>query len=270
MSDRESLFFLSELRKFLRIETSLLITCMAFSGYFIFNEPGWGAAFIAPAMFFASAASYAYNQYTDRGEDMINNKRLNVFVGSRNGYVIMLACGAISIVSATSLPALPFMLYITTFVGSLAYSGLRIKRFFLVKNLYSGLSVSASFLVGATMSNLLDIAMLPYFMLLILLTLTSNLMGDVRGYTGDQINELKTIPVILGMRLSKMVIYFNILLFSSVAVMHGYHDLMTLIPFLGGTMFFVNKDHHRIARAFMLMSFIMMLPFVLMIRNMEW
>jgi 4-hydroxybenzoate polyprenyltransferase len=256
------LFFLSELRRFVRVETDMVVVCMALSGYLIFNAPASDMLFLASALFFASGAGYAYNHYTDKEEDIINNRYLNFFATSKKGYYIVLACVIIGIASAAQLSPLSFGIYLISMAAGIAYSAFRVKKFFPMKNVYSGFFMSTSFLIGATAGNQILYGVIPYFLLVFLIGLTGNLLGDVRGHEGDKIAGVNTIPVKLGTKTAKRIIHFNFGLFSLTSIMSGYVLLTPIIPSLAATSFFLNRNDHRRARSSMISTFLVLVVFL--------
>jgi 4-hydroxybenzoate polyprenyltransferase len=262
-------FFLDELRRFLRVDTSLLVSCIAMSGYLIFNEPSGEWIFLFTAIFFGTSAQYSYNFCTDKEEDAVNYERLNIFVIKNRGYPVILACALISIASALQLPYLTLAIYAISMVAGFIYSGFRIKRFFLVKNLYTGLFMSTTFFMGATIGNqnLGEIA--PYLPLLFLFCMSGNLFGDVRGYEGDRLAGLKTIPIRFGRRAAKYIIYLNFSVISASSILLGYFFLLPMMPSMFATSFFLNRDKYKMARSSHLLTFIVLAPFLAMMRFLE-
>jgi 4-hydroxybenzoate polyprenyltransferase len=254
------LFILSELRRFLRVETAMVITFMALSGYLIFNRPGPDAAFLAAAMFFAGCASYAYNHYTDKKEDAANDRRLNMFVLDNRGYFIIIFCTALSLASSAFLSLLSVAVYLAALSASFAYSGFRIKKIPVVKNIYSGFFLSMSFLAGAAMGGRFLAGMVPYVILLFLVSFSSNLMGDIRGFSGDRLQGLKTIPVVLGIGMSKGIVHLSIGLFAAIAVMSGCFAFMAMIPALAVALLFLDMNDHKRARSGMITALFVLLP----------
>lgn len=261
-------FFLTELRKFIRVETCLVVSCIALSGYLIFNTYSPSMMFLFLAVFFATGASYAYNHLTDKEEDIVNNSRLNIFVTSGWGQFVILVCMAISLFSALHLSILSLTIYLISAAAGFAYSAFRIKRVFPMKNIYSGFFFSSSFLMGSFVNGLFSVEMILYFLLLFLIGLTSNLIGDVRGYRGDKLAGLKTIPVVIGIRASKGIIHLNLILFSFAAVMLGYFALMPMIPLLAMALFFLDMDNHLMARSSMALTFFVMISAIVFMRLM--
>lgn len=257
------LFFLTEFRKFIRVETCTVVVCIALSGYLIFNNLGIGMLLLAVAMFFATGASYACNHLTDKKEDVINNKGLNLFVTNGMGYYIILGFMAISIVSALQMHMLPFSIYLICVVAGFAYSIFRIKGIFPIKNIYTGLSMAAPFLIGATSGNHLILGMIPYFLLIFLIGTTSNLIGDVRGYVGDKMTGLKTIPVAIGVKASKWIIHLNMIVFSFATIMLGYLVFVPMIPSLAAASFFLNRDDHKSTKSSMILTFLLLISAIL-------
>ncbi len=252
-------FLLRELRRFLRIETCSAVTCIALSGYLLFNRAGLDTVFIALAVFFGCGASYAYNQFTDKEEDSINNKGVNLFAGRRTGYYIIAVCMAVSIISILHASLLSTAVYIACVAAGAAYSALRIKRFFLMKNLYSGLFLSSPFFIGSAAGNTLTIEMVPYFLLILLITMTSNLNGDIRGYLGDSMSGLRTIPVVIGMKPSMWMIHINVVVFSAATMLLGYYFFIPMIPLLAASLIFLDVGDHMNSRSSMISTFFVMI-----------
>lgn len=251
---------LGELRRFLRIDTSMLVTGIALTGYLTFSEPGPGWVFLASAIFFGTSAQYSYNYCTDREEDAVNLERLNYFVTSRKGYAASVACAVISIASVLQLNAMTVWIYSISMVAGFAYSFLRVKKILLVKNLYTGTFMSSTFLMGAAAggSNLAGI--LPYIPFVFLFCTMGNLLGDVRGYEGDRLAGLKTIPIMFSRRMAKYIIYITFLSLSVFSITLGYLFLLPMIPSMAATSFFLSRDSHRMARSSYLSTFIVMAP----------
>ncbi len=268
MTKNKILLILSEFRKFLRIEVNMVMVFMALSGYIMFNKPGLDAFFLATAMFFVSGAGYAYNHYTDKEEDLINNKKLNYFVSTKTGYYIIAICAFLSIVSATYLSQLSFIMFVIAFVASFIYSVFRIKRVFPMKNIYSGFFMSISFLIGATAKNIFTFQMIPYFLLVFLIGLTGNLLGDIRGYEGDKEVGVRTIPVAIGISKAKKIVHFNFGIFSFASLI-GYYMLTPIIPSLIATSFFLNKNDHKRARMSMISTFFVLVPVLTAIKFLD-
>jgi 4-hydroxybenzoate polyprenyltransferase len=248
------LFLLTEFRRFIRVETCLVVSCIALSGYLIFNTCSPNMIFLFLAVFFATGASYAYNHLTDKEEDIVNNSRLNIFVASGWGQFAILVCMAISLFSALHLSTLSLTIYLISIVAGFAYSFFRIKRF-PVKAIYSGFFLSLPFLIGAVVENHFIAEMIPYFLLIFLIGFTGNLLGDIRGYSGDMLAGLKTIPVMLGVDLSKSIVYLNLGLFSFFSIMLGYFMFMPMIPLLVAASLFLNRDNHAMARSSIMSTF---------------
>jgi 4-hydroxybenzoate polyprenyltransferase len=261
-------FLLRELRKFVRIETCLVVSCITLSGYMLFNTYSPELLFLMLAVFFGCGASYGYNQLTDKKEDAVNNKRLNMFVTSKWGNYVIMGCTSIGFLSALALPLISLMIYLICMFAGFAYSFFRIKRFFLMKNIYSGTFIAAPFLIGSTTGNEFAIGMIPYFLLILLVGFTSNLIGDVRGYRGDMLAELRTMPTVIGIRTSKGLIHFNLIMFSFVVLALGYVTMIPMIPFLGAVLFFLNRDNHIMVRSSMASTFFVMILAVFLLEVM--
>ena len=258
----KTLFVLNELRKFLRVEVALVIVCMSLSGYFIFHSLGNVIFPLVFASFFLSCAGYSFNHFTDKEEDIINNEKLNFFVTHRSGKCITFSCVFLTVFSLFYLPFISFSICLTALILSVIYSAYRIKNVFPFKNIYSGLVMSMSFLMGAGINWEGFYNALGYFPLIFIIGMTGNLLGDVRGYKGDKIAGVKTIPVVFGISFAKKLIVFNFIVFTILTLSLGYYLLLPIVPSLVFVCVFMMKGDYIKARISMISTFLVLAPFL--------
>lgn len=249
---------LSEFIGFLRPKICLFITGIAISGYLLFNPIGYRLVFVALTAFFASATSYCYNMVTDKEEDMINKKRLNLFVSNGNGVYIVAAFFIFSLISALQLSTFSISLYLVSVMMGISYSYFRIKEMFPFKNLYTAASLSISFLVGAG-SVAVNPEMFSYVYPLFIPLFVISLTSDLRDYTGDKMTGIRTIPAVLGRRLTKVILYIAMATFSVMVLAGSVSGLYVLVPFTAPIAFYIHKNQAETAHQYSMLSF-MLLP----------
>lgn len=229
---------IKDLLDFMRIRICLTASLLAMIGYLLFNPWGIHLIFISLASFFVCAGVYSYNRITDKKEDIINIKKLNPFVYNK-GILVVTYCFLIGFIFSLFLPMVSIFFYITSAVTGLVYSHFRVKRHFLVKNLYTGFGATQVFLLGA--ASFINEVILYYFLFSILF-FTFSLISDLRDYKGDKAAGVITMPVRFGYNLCKKFIYFLLITFSVLILTLNLSVLLILLPFVLLTLFFLNRN----------------------------
>jgi 4-hydroxybenzoate polyprenyltransferase len=236
---------------------------MAVSGALIFGYSLQSIIAVFIAVFMASAAGYANNHMTDSKEDVVNNRRLNHFVADRVGRLVIAAVSIIGFLAAITLPPPSFIFFIFCYAASMGYSLFGAKRMLLVKNLYTGIIIGGSFLVGATSGGSLAYDMVAYYLIVFAFGVMLNMLGDIRGIEGDRLNGIRTIPVVLGAKAARKAVY-SIIIASTISLLYlGMWRFYPLIPFMLAIYLFVFMRNDRGARASIISSFAA-LPVVLL------
>jgi geranylgeranylglycerol-phosphate geranylgeranyltransferase len=257
LSKSKGVFFSTrEFVKFIRAETCLAVSAMAACGYLLFNPVNSGLLFLVMAVFLSTAAAYAYNHITDIEEDRINDRKLNFFVTSGNGMKMVAAMITAGAASALLLPLHSFFLFLVSIPVIMAYSTFRVKKIFLAKNLYTGLTMGLVFLIGVSASGIISADILYIFFAVFFVGFTGNMIGDVRGYEGDFASGAKTLPVMIGVDSSKRLIHFILLGLSIHILLYGYYLLYPIVPFTFLVSFFLAAGRQKPARYSAIISFI--------------
>jgi geranylgeranylglycerol-phosphate geranylgeranyltransferase len=259
----KSLFL--ELISFIRPENCFFTAGIAVSGLLIFGRLN---PFIAPlivAMFLGTAGSYAYNYLGDKKEDLVNGKRLNLFVlDERRGRAAVMCLFASGAMASLFFPLPSMLTYFFLILISVLYSGrTRIKEKFILKNLNTGLGLSLAFLTGAFIAGFNE-AMLYYAFAVFVLGFTANLLGDLRGCKGDKSIGMKTLPLVLGPEKTKIVIYSLTAFLVLFVVSSGCFAFYPIIPFVLAMVVLLSKNNMKGSRFSMLSSFAV-LPLLLMV-----
>jgi len=178
----------------------------------MFNAASFELVFVITTSFFLSAGTCAYNNVTDKKEDSLN-KRSNMFVD--NGLCIASICFSSAFLSSLFLPFVSILFSMSIIVTSIAYSFFNIKKYFLVKNFYSGIGTPQLFLLGA---GSLKFPVILYYLLMSLFFFASSLIADLRDYRGDKFVGIKTLPIHIGYERTKSIVYLSLALFLALVL----------------------------------------------------
>jgi 4-hydroxybenzoate polyprenyltransferase len=259
-------FILKGFLSFIRIETCLFITGISLSGYLLFNQISFKIFPLFLAVLMGSGASYAYNHLTDRREDLANNKILNIFVVNANlGRRIVFSLFIFGLLLSIFLSPVSAILYSLLVFLSLIYSGFRIKEM-RIKNVFTGLSMALTFIIGSAAGGFLSLEMLFYFPLIFLFGFTINVLGDMRGYTGDRKIGMKTFPIVFGLGNAKFVIYTTAIILFFCVIVFGVSKLYPLVLFMFLASIFLRQNNLKGTRFAILFSFIFLPVFILVMR----
>ncbi|MCJ7816734.1 MAG: UbiA family prenyltransferase [Candidatus Aenigmarchaeota archaeon] len=261
-------FSVRQFRSFIRLETCLYISCIGVSGFLLFNPLSITILPLFLAVLFLTGASYAYNHLTDKEEDRINNKRLNIFVTNGLGIPVVYGMLSLGFLFSLFLPLPSFLLFILGIPLIIAYSRLRVKEIFFVKNLYTGLTIGLTFLIGAAAGGFILAAFMS-FPVAFFFGFMLNFLGDIRGYEGDMVAGVKTLPVAIGIDSSKRIAQYLFLGFSSsILILRCYPFYpLALFPFLISLS--LAFDNHKTARALIITSFMVFSSLLFILKILE-
>jgi 4-hydroxybenzoate polyprenyltransferase len=172
---------------------------------------------------------YTINRFTDE-EDKINTperydffrKRAKVWIAVSSGLLII----ALSL-AATNFST--FAIMAASLLGGIVYNFTGLKKIFLFKNLTIGYSwMMIPLLVGSCYSvfnfQLLTIALVVFFNI----GICSSIVCDIKDIAGDATFDVKTIPVIYGVRTTKIIV-LSLMIIPVIWIMAGVH--LGLLPF---------------------------------------
>ena len=134
---------------FLRPKICLFVSSLAMTGYLLFNRPGIELIYVFIASFFGCAGIYSYNNLRDEKEDKINRGELNPLIKNKKAKWIIFSSLIIGCIASLNLTQTSIFFYLTSTITGIAYSGFRVKKYFFVKNLYTGFGITQVFLIGA-------------------------------------------------------------------------------------------------------------------------
>ena len=114
--------------------------------------------------------------------------------------------------SALFLSPVAVIFYVSSALSGVIYSYYRIKNIFPLKNVYTGLSLTQAFMIGAANAGLIG-DMLLYTISLFLLLFVASLVSDLRDYEGDKAIGINTVPVVLGYEFTKKISFVALIIF---------------------------------------------------------
>lgn len=232
MSEADYLHKLKEkimlLLDFVRIDLCISAMFFGLIGYLLFSSPSKITFWIALTSFFACAGAYSYNSITDQKEDVINRKKVNPFASAAVGKITVISAFLLGFISSLFLSRLSAAFYIITIITSLIYSKFRLKRYLLVKNLYTGFGVMQVFLIGAAASSA-EGGMISYYILFSVFVLIGSIISDLRDYEGDKALKIRTVPVDFGYDFTKKVVLLSL---SAYLLIMAFLQLLVMIPFI--------------------------------------
>jgi len=217
--------YATDILDFIRFEKTVVTSLIGIFGYVLFNPLGAGILFAALSSFCAIAVSRAYNNLKDKEEDIVNRKKINRLTEKRTGLLVILFIFIVGLFSSLYLPPISTFFYLLTIIVVIIYSALRLKSYFLVKNIVSGIFLTAVFLMG---TGFLSAEVGVYYLMIFLFIYTGSLISDLMDYGGDRAAGLRTIPVVLGIGRTKRLVYALFLLFTLITFQLRLFNLFIL------------------------------------------
>ncbi|MCK4554967.1 MAG: UbiA family prenyltransferase [Candidatus Aenigmarchaeota archaeon] len=219
---------LSDLLKYIRLDLCIFSTFIASSGYLLNNPLSNKLFFVILSSFFLCAGAYSYNNQKDKEEDLVNRKKSNPYTEISFGKIITLVVFLFGFISCFFLSYFSVMFYIVATITSLIYSKFKMKKYLLVKNIYTGFGVTQVFLIGAANSSITT-QIIIYYVVLSVFIMIESIISDLRDYKGDKKMNIRTLPVCFGYDYTKKML-LSVLV--SYALFVFFLKLFVLVPFI--------------------------------------
>lgn len=244
--------------EFIRLKICIFVCAIGLSGYLMFNILDERIAFVVLASFMIAAGSYSFNNIMDKGEDLINRSKLNSFVINNKALLIVFACFSLGVVFSLFLSFYSIIFSLLGVITSLHYSFFKVKKYLLVKNLYTALGASLVFLVGATRFN---VEIFWNYLLISFFVAVISMISDLRDYKGDKFSHIKTLPVFLGFGITKRIIFVLLGIFSLLILFLS--NLFALLPFVFFIFYFLYRNNPQSAHFYGGISFVFLTLFLI-------
>lgn len=258
--------YLKDLLEFLRFKISFFAAFSATTGYLLFNPLSLNTLLAGSSAFFLCAAVSAYNDLTDVKEDLINRKKINPFVYNIKGKLLIGGCILLGLVTSFLLSLFSVAFYVLPLIIFLFYSSFRIKRYPLIKNIYTALGSSLVFFIG---TGKMTESALIYYLFVAGFVFIGSVLSDLRDLEGDKMSGIRTLPVVIGEDATKKLLYLWICLFSMFLLILKLHAFFLFLPFAFLISFFLSKNeiitaHILIGPPFVFTSLWLMISQILM------
>jgi 4-hydroxybenzoate polyprenyltransferase len=238
---------MKDLLKFIRPQICISTAFLAISGCMLFNAPVWNTILAAISSFLICASVYSYNNITDRKEDLKNRKRINRYV--KDGGMLIVSATAVSGITfsllASAVSAAIALLFLFT---GFAYSGLRIKKYCAVKNIYTAFLITQIFALGSFAGQfppVIGLALYSSFFFGIILS--GSLISDLRDYEGDRAAGVRTIPVVFSAKTSKALAASVLMMLAATVFASGAGTLLIFVPLCGISLVLILKERYSLA-----------------------
>ncbi|MBC5774226.1 geranylgeranylglycerol-phosphate geranylgeranyltransferase [Pontibacter sp. KCTC 32443] len=219
-------------------------------------EPGFGLLSFSTVLI--AAAGYIINDYYDVKIDAINKPgKLVVGTAVRRRHAMFAHL-------LFSLAGIAIGFWLSLSIGLIntgavmllwGYSA-RLKKLPLTGNIVTALLSASMLLVVAVYDNSLNRITLSYALFAFLISLIREIIKDMEDVKGDASFECRTLPILLGIRKTKLVLYPIIAIFQAfliVVVLHsrtsfildGYMLLLVLLPAIWLTIKLTRADRKR-------------------------
>jgi len=180
----------------------------------------------------------------DKEEDLINKRKISYFVLNNTGWFIIIVCFLLGFIFSLFLSIVSILFCISIITTGIIYSFFGLKKYFLVKNLYTGFGIPQLFLLGAMSLNSQTIL---YYFLISIFFFTASLISDLRDYEGDRIVGIKTLPVYLGYNVTRKIIYILLIIILLLISALNLYYLFPISIFVLIIFFFIVRNNPRIA-----------------------
>jgi len=187
---------------------------LAACGYFL-AKPEHNLVLVSLCSFLLCSATYAYNNRFDRKEDEVNYGYVNFFAKNIHGLILILLMFGLGVYLLFYLMQTSFLTGIVIVIIGIIYSVFGLKKITLVKNVYTALGISLLLILGA---GVFSYSILQYYFFFSLLVLTGSLISDMKDYRGDKLAGIKTIPVKIGIRKTRVFAYSIIFVLSLLCI----------------------------------------------------
>jgi 4-hydroxybenzoate polyprenyltransferase len=250
-----------EALEFMRLEVCLFFVLpMTMAGYFLFNATIVGEATrVALMAILAGIAVYSYNNTSDTAEDLINKKKVNAYALNWQGKAIPAIAFLAGVVVSASLSVFSLLFFSTGVLLSWVYSSAKVKRYFLIKNIYTSLGFCLVFLAGAAAEGRIDVMALPAYFFFSFIAFIASFISDWRDIVGDAAIGAHTMPVVLGEKAARATAHWLVVLSTALTFAMNTAGLLAGLPALLAADFFVFAQRPKASHASLGLFFILIM-----------
>ena len=187
--------------------------CKAFAGFILLGAAANLHACLC--VFLTVFSVYSLNKLTDVKEDAINFPERSGFLAGRTGLILVYSLGAyalavllVALEKPVAIPVIFIPLIANAVYSSRLIPGLpRLKDIPFMKNLVVAISWAlVCVLIPAAYSERLDAKVLLIICFMALKSITNTILYDVRDVAGDKENGIITVPILLGLEKTSLIL----------------------------------------------------------------
>lgn len=180
------------------------------------------------SVYFLALATYLYNDLTDYDVDAVNNRDtasskrthyLQILFSTMGFFAISLLL-AFSINTQTGLGALVFLGLAVAY----SHPKIHLKNMFVIKTIVTALGGFIASMMGSLAIQNVSYLALASSSIVFLIYFINGPLNDIRDLKGDKIGGRRTIPIVIGVRKSFVVIIASIVSIAAMIIM-GYYFL---------------------------------------------
>jgi 4-hydroxybenzoate polyprenyltransferase len=201
-----------EIILFSNIATAINAVCVSLITFYLIGHPILFSILLT--VFSGTLLIYTLNRYTDREEDIINNPHRLWFLERYGKATLTIAAGLyiISLFFLLQLKLAAFVIALLPLIIAILYSMFRLKKVFLLKNISVSSGLLCAVLIVFVIFGDFTIFSLLLAVFFFLAFLVNTIICDIKDIEGDVRYNISTLPGIYGLRKTKMVCYFLLLL----------------------------------------------------------
>ncbi len=247
---------------FMRFTVSMSGSFIAVLAYLLTNQLDFRFFIVMLGSFFACTVIYSYNNLTDKKEDSINRKQTNTITKNNFSHFLIFLFLFLSLIFQYILSTRAMIFSIIFIALGILYSFFRLKKYLLIKNIYTGFGMIPMFLSG-TINQPFDQLLINYSLFFAIFITVGSIVSDLRDYKGDKASNFNTIPVYFGYDNAKKITYSSISALSLVILYLNILKLLPLIIFMPLTIYFIYTDKPKRAHLSGGISIIILLVYLI-------
>ena len=182
---------------------------------------------LTASVYFLALATYLYNDLTDYDVDKVNNRNV---ISSQRKHYLQILYHTISFFAVSVL--LAFSVNVQTGIGSLAFLGLavayshpkvQLKNMFVIKTIVTALGGFIASMMGALAIHNVSYLAIISSAIVFLIYFINGPLNDIRDLEGDRKGGRRTIPIVIGVQKSFVIIIASILSIALMIVANYYY-----------------------------------------------
>ena len=245
--------FAKDFNDFVRPGICVSSSFVTIAGALIAHAPMFYVFASAIVSLLSCAAVYSFNNITDSEEDRKNGRLISPFVVKKwSGVTLALLFALLAVACAILTVPAALLISVMFIVTGVAYSIFRIKKYILLKNIYTAFLISLSFLLGM---GFYAPGAAFYFFVIYSTIFVGSVISDMRDVEGDRGSGIRTVPVAIGIMKTKYLVAALIII-TTAAMMVDARRLFVFSLFAFASLLLIIKNDFARAHKIGMSSFL--------------